>query len=631
LGFVANKTKRGYVKEMGNASKGNPHHYDKETLDHALARVDRTADDFLFGLIHGEQRKEYATNFMGVRTTYDQLDGEVERVARALHGYGVRQGDYISIALPNVKESILYAYACWRIGAVANLIDPRTNGQGIAERVRRTGSRLLVTLMDICVPKIDDVLDDLPVEHVIVVSPSDSLKVCCKLTPTLGVLLYGIKKKKFAEGRMCAGSKYIWHTDFVRSHNTSLEDIRAIYHPDMIAAVPYTSGTASDGLIKGAALTHRAFNAALCAFRYSVRPEEYRRGFTFGGFIPFFSAFGALCGMHASLCGGLETILVPVFDPTKFAQLLLRTKPNIFLGAPRFYEQLAEHPKLQKKSKRLSFIKIAISGGDKISQASMARINATFVRGGCKSGLRVGYGSTEMGGSIAVMPYYDPEKDDFPWRGEGNVGCLLPHCKALVIDPDTGKELPPGQDGELCVHSMSQMEYYLGLPEETQEITHICPDGTKYYRMGDKGHLDEDGCIYFLDRYKRSLMRPDGHTVHPSPIENVIMGHEAVEICAVVGLRLGEDTAGAIPSAFVVLREGYDTPEKKLAALRAIDGFCLQLLPERDRAIAYKAVDELPYTPMGKIHFRKLEEELFDPAGFLITDYAFFPQLRGSK
>ena len=626
---------------MALASKADPHllKYDREMLEHALARIDKTADNFMFSLAAGKRRDQYATRFMGIRTTYGQLDEEVERTARALFGYGIRQGDYISISMPNLKEAITYTYACWRIGAVTNLIDPRTNGAGIAARTKRTNSKLLITVMDICVPKIDEVLDDLPADcRVIVVSPSDSLKGSYKLKPLLGTLVYKIKKKKFAapcpempQGRTGEGSKYIWHADFINGHNTDVEDICAVYSPDLVAAVPYTSGTASDGVIKGAVITHRALNAALCAFRYVVRAEEYQRGFTFGGFIPFFSAYGAICGMHASLSGGLEIILVPLFDPAKFADLLLRIKPNIFLGVPRFHEQLVEHPKLQKKNNKLSFIKIAISGGDKISPASMERINEVFARSGYKGGLRVGYGSSELGGSIAVMPYYEPAKTDYDWKTEGNVGYIMPHCKAMIIDPDTSKELSIGEEGELCVSSLSQMEYYLNLPEETEEITVMGEDGTKYYRMGDKGHLGEDGTFYFLDRYKRSLMRPDGHTVHPSPIENAIMLHPAVEICAVVGLRIHEDKAGAMPSAFVVLREGYDTPEKKQAVLQEIDKLCLRHLPERDRAIAYQAVDEVPYTPMGKIHFRELEEQIFDPEKFLIVDYVFLPELRPGK
>ena len=608
-------------EKSGLASLDRPHlaQYDPDKLAVAFEGLDMTADAFLFAHCTGRQRQEYACNFMGIRTTYEQLNKEIDRVARALMGFGVRQGDYVSLSLPNLKESLLYIYACWRIGAITNLIDPRTHGRGIAERVNLTKSKLLVTVMNVCDPKIDEVLGDLPT--VVVVSPSDSLKPCPHLKATLGYFLFNAKKKKFAEGRM-DGGKYVWHTDFIKKYNYG-GDIRAQYLPGMVAAVMYTSGTSSDGIIKGAVHTHAGINAMPRAYKCSGMQSEHNRGLTFGGFIPFFAAYGVFCGMHTSLCAGAEIILIPVFDPNKFADMVLKYKPNIFMGVPRFFEQIARHPKLQKPNNKLSFVRIPASGGDKISPASLEKINQAFARSGYTGGLRVGYGSTELGGSISVMQNYqnDPNLD---WKAEGNVGYLLPQCRAMVVDPETMRELPYGQDGELCVSSLCMMEGYLGMPERTEEITHIGPDGTKYYRMGDKGHMDENGVFYFIDRYKRSIMRPDGHTVHPSPIENAIMSHEAVLNCAVVGLQQA-DMAGVIPTAFVQLRPGFGTEAEKRGALLKIDGLCLQLLPERDRAIAYKAVEELPYTPMGKIHFRELEKEAFDEEAFLITDFAFFP------
>ena len=630
-----NPTLRDYTMDFTDTAS-NPHllQYPGRDMEEEFRRYDMNADDFMFGLNkHGEARDcyatrdGYATNFMGVRTTFGQLDVEVERVARALYGYGIRQGDFVSFAMPNLKESIVYFYACFRIGAIANLCDPRTHGGGILERVKRTNSRLLITVFNICEPKIDDILDELPCENVILVSPSDSLKIGLKLVPTLGKIMYDVKKKKFEKQKFGPGCKYMWHTDFIKNY-THADDIRPGYHSNLVAAVPYTSGTGSDGVIKGCMITHRAFNAAPCAFKPAMRRQDWPAGATFGGFIPFFSAYGALSGMHTALCGGMEIILVPIFETTKFAEMLLKYKPNVFLGVPRFHEQLAEYPKLQKKSKRLSFVILPIAGGDKFSPASLERVNETYKRNGYSGGVQIGYGSTELGGSIAVMPHYEPGDTDFPWQEEGNVGILLPSCRALAIDPDTEEILPFGVDGELCVHSFSQMERYLDMPEATGEITFYGPDGTKYYRMGDKGHIGENGCIYFTDRYKRSIMRPDGHTVHPSPIENVIMEHEAVEICAVVGLRRPSGIAGTIPSAFVVLREGYGTEEAKKEVLLDIDRLCLRKLPERDRAIAYRAVDEVPYTPMGKIHFRELEKEMFEPGNFLLTDLAFFPELK---
>ena len=598
--------------------------------ENAFARADRNADDFMFGRHHGKEREETAINIKGVRTTYNQLDAMVEQVAKALTIYGIKQGDYVTFVMPNLPEMVVYIYACWRIGAIINTADPRTHAEGILARAENTNSKLLITVFNICEEKIDPILDKLPC-NVILINPYSDSVAASKTKVFLAGLIYGKETKAFAESHTVGpGSKYTWHRDFIRDIPSDMPDFRACYYSGMVAAVIYTSGTSADGLMKGAVLTHEALNAASVGLYYSVRPQDRRRQDTFGGFIPFFAAYGLMNGMHAALCGGLQILLVPVFNPEKFADMLMKLKCNTFLGVPRFHEQLANHPKLKKKSRRLAFIKNPVSGGDKISLASIERINEAYARNGSKAGLRVGYGSTELGGSIAVMPTYNPEDSDFPWREQGNVGYILPQCNAIVVDPDTGKPLPFGQDGELCMNSRCQMREYFGLPEQTAEITYTAPDGTVYFRMGDKGHLDESGCFYFIDRYKRSLMRPDGHTVHPSPIENVIMNHESVQICAVVGLPLGEENAGAIASAFVVLREEYKdkSPEEERALLLDIDKMCLKLLPERDRAIAYRVVDEVPYTLMGKINFRELEKETFDPANFLLTDFAFFPGLK---
>jgi len=622
---------------MNLPSQTNPHlaRYDMGKLAEALSRANRTADEYLFGMLHGEKRQAYALNFYGIRVTFEDLDMQIEEAARSLYGYGVRKGDCVSILMPNMIPTVVYIYACWRIGAVINMIDPRTHCQGILERVKLTNSKLLITMMNLCEAKVEPIVDELPVENVVAISFDFStiLKVGIHMLSSISTFLKSQTSKDFKKEHMDKpGNKYILHSDFIKKYTTIQEDIRAVFEPGMPAAVLYTSGTSADGIIKGAVLTHEAYNSAPGAFRRMVGSGEYQRGYKFGGFIPFFSAYGSMSGMHAALCGGMELILVPIFDPNKFAEMLLSIKPNVFFGVPRFHEQLADHPKLQKKNDLLSFIKIPISGGDKISPATIERVNAAYKRSGYNGGLRVGYGSTELGGSIAVMPDYNPEKDDFPWDIPGNVGFLMPHCRGMVINPDTGEELPFGEDGELCMHSACQMLEYYNMPKETEEITHIGPDGTKYYRMGDKGHLDETGCFYFVDRYKRSMMRPDGHTVHPSPIENVIMGHEAVELCAVVGLRQAENSSGSIPSALVILREEYKTsPEKIRETLTSIDEYCLKRLPERDRAIAYKSVEEVPYTLMGKINFRELEKQLVDTKTFLIRDLAFFPELQDKK
>ncbi|MCL2298573.1 MAG: acyl--CoA ligase, partial [Firmicutes bacterium] len=237
----------------------------------AFVTIYRNADDFMFGRHHGKQRDEFAVKMVGLRTTYTQLDYEVERAATALYAYGIRQGDYVSFAMPNLKETIVYIYACWRIGAVANLIDPRTNSEGILERVERTHSKLLITVFNLCGEKFDCILDRLPCAHVILVNPYADSVAASKALVFLAGLKYGKEVKEFNGTHTVGGdSKYVWHSEFINSY-TYDEDIRACYSPGMAAAVVYTSGTASDGVIKGAVLTHEALNAAAIGLYYSVR------------------------------------------------------------------------------------------------------------------------------------------------------------------------------------------------------------------------------------------------------------------------------------------------------------------------------------------------------------------------
>jgi acyl-CoA synthetase (AMP-forming)/AMP-acid ligase II len=608
---------------LPSAERAHLQQYDP-IISTAFKDADDNADTVMFKQHQGADRLRCATNFMGVRTTYARLDTEIETVARCLLGFGVRQGDYVSISLPNLKETVLYIYGCWRIGAVCNLIDPRTNGEGIAERVKRTASKLLVTVLNVIEPKIDEVLGQLP--PVVVVAPCDGVEPFVKLKPTLGIYVYNKKKEKFRAARQeqFASGDYIFHTDFLKQYGYNGK-IETTYYHEMPAAVLYTSGTTADGIIKGAVHTHYSLNAAPGAFQYCVRTQEYQKGFTFGGFVPFFSAYGLVAGLHSTLCGGLEILLVPIFDPNKFDKLILSLKPNIFYGVPRFFEALANSPKLKKKNNRLHFIKIAISGGDRISPTALEHVNAAFARSGFRGGLRVGYGATEFGGSVTVMPHYDPASEDFDWRGDGNVGQLIPGTRAMVVDPETMRELDFDQDGELLMQSESMMQSYFGMPEKTEELLYRTPGGDVYCRTGDKGHLSRNGCFYFVDRYKRSIMRPDGHTVHPSPIENVIMSHPAVDICAVVGLKQSGRATGAVPSAFVVFKNKKMDADEKRETLRQIDALSLKKLPERDRAIAYTATEELPYTLMGKIHYRELEQKVFAEEEFVITDTMFFP------
>ncbi|MCL2023660.1 MAG: acyl--CoA ligase [Oscillospiraceae bacterium] len=596
--------------------------YPADVMDN-FKDIQQNADTFMFNQ-NRHNMDGIALTIFGVTTTYGQLDKEVDALARSLKGYGIQKGDYVAFCLPNLKEVVLYYYALWRIGAVAVPCDPRTNALGILERVKLAKAKLFITVIDIIPGKLDAALDDIPCENIVVVTPADSLPTFSNPIALAAAVKYKSMKKKSG---LDNNPRVIWHTDFLKKF-TCDGDIHCEYEKDMNALVLFTSGTSQDGAMKGAIHTHAGLNASAKAFHIRAK-SGISDGDTFGGFIPFFASYGVFNGMHMALVMCMNIILVPVYNPLKFDELIFKHKPNVFLGVPRFFEILARSKLTKKSPDSLSFIKESVIGGDKITFASLREINECFASHGVAKGPRVGYGSTEVGGCVSGMRSYKANisTDEYDWDAEGNVGLLLPICEVAVIDPDTGKELPLGQDGELCVSSLCSMKEYLGCPKETEEIT-IYIDGKKFYRMGDKGHLGENGHFYFVDRYKRSMMRPDGHTVHPAPAENVIATYPDVDTCAVAGLKKEGDAhmAGVIPTAFVVMKKEVKVDDEgKL--LRDIDKLCLRHLPERDKALVYKLVDRLPYTPMGKVDFRELEKIPLVNDEFTVCEFAFFPEL----
>ena len=120
--------------------------------------------------------------------------------------------------------------------------------------------------------------------------------------------------------------------------------------------------------------------------------------------------------------------------------------------------------------------------------------------------------------------------------------------------------------------------------------------------------MDEDGFVYLDARIKRMIIRHDGFKVFPSMIENVISRHPAVHQCSVVGCTDKDHVQGRLPFVYVVLDPAAD--HKKRQIVRELQQICKEELPEYVQPVAYKFISEMPLTPVGKIDYRKLEEEI---------------------
>lgn len=531
-----------------------------------------------------EHPSNIALNYFGSKIAYGELLTRIDEATTAFQQAGVKKGDIVALCTVTTPEMIYAFYALNRLGAVCSMIDPRTNESRICECLN--SARVTIVLaIDMAWPKLKKILGKTSVKKIITVSIADSM-------PIITGLGYKLTKGRTVP-HIPQCSSCIAYKDFTKTGTVkSIENIPA-YAPNTPAVIIYTGGTT--GVPKGALLSNDNLNAM--AFFHIHSNTRMERTHKLLGIMPPFIAYGMVCGITDPLALGLEIIIIPKFDPKEFGKLMIKYRPNHALGVPSFWESFAKSPNMEKKD--LSFIKNAITGGDKISSATEDFINNFFKTHNCKYRLAKGYGMTELS-SAATYSVWDT--CNLP----GSVGIPLVRNIFKIVRPGTEEELKYNEMGEVCIYSPTIMLGYFENEEETAKTLKKHRDGKTWVHTQDIGYINEDGVVFIVDRMKRMIIRPDGHNVWPSQIESVITQHPSVETCAVVGVPNPEGKNGQIPTAFIVLKQDISGSDD---LIRNIDELSKKRLPERDVALAYYFCDSLPLTPVGKVDFRALEQK----------------------
>lgn len=200
------------------------------------------------------------------------------------------------------------------------------------------------------------------------------------------------------------------------------------------------------------------------------------------------------------------------------------------------------------------------------------------------------YGATE-----APVLSGNPVNQPRSWRLD-SPGIPAPDMEFRVLDVETAEALPFGEEGELVVRGPNMMRGYL--PEEANAEA-FRPGG--WYRTGDIGWMEPEGWIHITDRAKE-MLKVSGFQVSPVELEKVLLTHDAVADCAVVGGS--HDLKGEVPVAMVVRREGADVSAKELQALIETS------LASYKKLAAVHFINEIPRTASGKVLRRQLQEQL---------------------
>ncbi len=517
--------------------------------------------------------------YYGHKVSYKNFVKKIEQTARALKNYGVKEGDRVTICMPNTPEGIAMVYAVNMVGAICNMVHPLSSEKELEYYIKVADSKY-VLVIDAVFDKIYKLRDIAQLERIIVVRPSDGLGF---LKKKLYTALH-VKKVRLPAN----DSRVVLWEDFIANsyfYQGNYHEERGGSDP---AVIMYSGGTT--GAPKAVLLSNLNINAESICDGTMIR--QVVPGATVLSILPLFHCFGLGVCIHTPLCRGMGCILIPAFSHKQFAEIIRKNSPNFIVGVPTLFEALAN---TKLKSNDLSSVTAVICGGDALNQTLRDKVNAFLSSHGSDAKIRVGYGLTEGSGAVCLSP-----ENAF---SDGIIGVPLPDTDFKIVKNGTHDRLPVGEEGEICISGPLVMMGYLDNDAETAQVIRIHDDGKVWLHTGDIGYLGEDGMLYFAQRLKRIIVS-SGYNIYPTHLESIINSHEAVLTSTVIGID--HHYKGQVPKAFIVLKPGY-RPGKKIE--REIRELLERNVPVYALPVSYEFRDQLPQTKVGKVAFRELEKE----------------------
>jgi acyl-CoA synthetase (AMP-forming)/AMP-acid ligase II len=491
----------------------------------------------------GRDRAALVDAVTGRGISYAALPDLVDRTAAGLARLGIGKGDVCALFSPNTPEYLVAVLAMARLGAVATTASSLYTTDDLGKQLRDSAARVLFTSRALA-PTWSDAIVGTGVERIVVFDDvganSRAVIGFAALAATLGA-----------------------------PPSTPIE-------PGDLVAMPYSSGTT--GLPKGVMLTHRNLVANVLQ---ADRAGHYIHGEdTSVVFLPFFHIYGLTAIGLLGLWSGATMIVMPRFELEPYLDLVARHRASLLHVVPPLVLALAKHPSVGDRD--FSSIRKLFSGaaplGANVIEQCMQRV-------GCI--VQQGYGLTETSPATHIT------SDDPAKIKHGSVGPPVPNTECRVVDPETGRDLGPGEDGELWIRGPQVMRGYFNRPDETRAAV----DDAGWFRTGDIGHADADGHFFIVDRLKE-LIKYKGLQVPPAELEAVLLSHPAVADAAVVPLK--DEDAGEIPRAFVVL--------KATATADELMGYVAERVAPYKKVRRLDFVDAIPKSASGKILRRLLKD-----------------------
>ncbi|MDQ0404556.1 4-coumarate--CoA ligase family protein [Streptomyces sp. NPDC000349] len=480
----------------------------------------------------------------GTTLTYEQVDRFHRRVAAALAEAGVRKGDVLALHSPNTVAFPLAFYAATRAGASVTTVHPLATAEEFAKQLSDARARWIVTVSPLL----------------------DTARRAAELAGGIQEIL------------VCDSAP--GHRSLIDMLASAAPEPRIAIDPaEDVAALPYSSGTT--GTPKGVMLTHRQIATNLAQLEPLMPAAPGDRVLAV---LPFFHIYGLTALMNAPLRLGATVVVLPRFDLEQFLAAIQNHRITSLYVAPPIVLALAKHPLVAQYD--LSSLKYIVSAAAPLD----AQLAAACSRRLGLPPVGQAYGMTELSPGTHVVPL-DAMADAPP----GSVGKLIAGTEMRIVSlTDPGKDLPPGESGEILIRGPQIMKGYLGRPDATAAMI----DEEGWLHTGDVGHADSDGWLFVVDRVKE-LIKYKGFQVAPAELEALLLTHPGVADTAVVGAY--NDDGNEVPHAYVVRRPtapGLSEGEIMMYVAERVAPY------KRVRRVTF--IDAVPRAASGKILRREL-------------------------
>lgn len=518
--------------------------------------------------------------FFGKKTSYGRMMDDINQCAKGLKAIGVKKGDRVTVALPNCPQGVTIFYAINMVGAVASMIHPLSSEKEIEFFINDSKSVMAITL-DQFYGKFDAIRKNVCIRNLVITSIKDVVSLPVKIGYNL---TEGRKHDKVPKD-----ADIILWKDLMGRGRTYVGEYRDENDAGDASVILYSGGTT--GLNKGILLSSYNFNA-LAMQTAGVNPN-YKVGDRMLTVMPIFHGFGLGISVHTVLVHGGCCILVPRFTPQSYAKLMMKYKCNYIAGVPALFEALIRMPKMENVD--LSFLKGMFSGGDSLSIELKKKVDNYLYEHNSSIQVREGYGTTECVTASCLTPIHTAV--------EGSIGLPMPDMFYKIVEPGTENELPYGETGEICLAGPTVMLGYLDQPEETANTLRTHADGMTWVHTGDLGSMDDRGFVYFKQRLKRMIIT-NGYNVYPSQLENAFDAHEKVHMSCIIGVP--DPIKKQKVKAFIMLKPDIKPSDEVKSELME---YAKKNISKYALPYDIEFREDLPKTLVGKVAYRKLEEE----------------------